>query len=115
MNLSLTGLPNAPIVQVIVGSIVVIALLLVFLWGLNRLSRRTGTRNERRIQILEAHSLGPKQKLLLIRLDDEELLLGVSASGITRLAGPKGGSVDILSDQPGWRLRREPEWDSKAE
>ncbi len=120
MNLTLTGLPNTPIVQVIVGSIVVISLLLVFLWGLNRLSRRTASRGDRRIQVLEAHTLGPKQKLLLIRLDEQEVLVGISASGISALAASggasssKSASVDILADQPGWQLRREPAWDPKA-
>ena len=114
MNLSLPGLPNTPIVQVIVGSVVVIALLIVFLIGLNRLSRRTGSRSDRRIQVLETHALGPKQKLLLIRLDDRELLIGVTASSISTLAGPKGSEVDVLSDTPGWSLRREPAWGPKA-
>lgn len=41
---------------------------------------------QRRIRILEVASVGPRQKLILLRVKDQELLVGVSAQQITTLA-----------------------------
>ncbi len=41
---------------------------------------------QRRIRILESASLGPRQKLVLLRVKDQDLLIGVSVQQISTLA-----------------------------
>jgi flagellar protein FliO/FliZ len=110
MNLTMGGIPSAPIIQLLAGSIAVIALLVVFLFVLQRVTRTARTRSDRRIQILETQVLGPKQKMLLVRLDDQELLIGVTPSGLSTLAGPREHALASSSELQTWSLRREQPW-----
>ncbi len=41
---------------------------------------------QRRIRILESASVGPRQKLVLLRVNEQELLIGVSPQQISTLA-----------------------------
>ncbi len=66
---------------------VVIALLGALLFLLRRAqSRGLPGIPQRRIRILEAASVAPRQKLVLLRVKDQEILVGVSAQQITTLA-----------------------------
>jgi flagellar protein FliO/FliZ len=66
---------------------VIIALLGALLFLLRRAqSRGLPGVPQRRIRILEAASVAPRQKLVLLRVKDQEILLGVSAQQITTLA-----------------------------
>jgi flagellar protein FliO/FliZ len=65
----------------------VIALLLALLWALKRLQGGAlMARKHQQLQIIEALSLGPRQKLVLIQVADQRLLLGVTAGQIQTLA-----------------------------
>lgn len=79
------------LLQYLVSFAFVIALLLGLLYALRKL--QTGSvfaQRGQRLQIVEAVSLGPRQKVVLVRVDDHEVLLGVSAAQINLL--------DTLSD-----------------
>lgn len=82
------SMPGGQALQVLLGTGLVIALLLAFLWVLRRyVQGAPGTRAQRRIQIVEAHSLGPRQRLVLVRVDGHDLLLGMTGTEIRALWG----------------------------
>jgi flagellar protein FliO/FliZ len=71
-----------------IGSLVVVfGLLGAVLWGLKRLQLQTrpGQPGARRLQVLESHSVGPRQKIALVRVGAHEVLVGVSPGQITAL------------------------------
>jgi len=67
----------------------VLVLLLGTLWVLRRIGA-SGLRAQsgRRLAVVESLWLGNRQRVVLIRVDQREILLGVSAQGISRLDGP---------------------------
>ena len=71
-----------------IGSLVLVfGLLGAVLWGLKRLQlqNRPGQPGARRLQVLESHSVGPRQKIALVRVGAHEVLVGVSPGQITAL------------------------------
>ena len=71
-----------------IGSLVLVFVLLgAVLWGLKRLQLQTrpGQPGARRLQVLESHSVGPRQKIALVRVGTHEVLVGVSPGQITAL------------------------------
>jgi flagellar protein FliO/FliZ len=78
----------ADLLQYLLSFVLVIALLLALLWTLKRLQGGAlMQRKQQRLQVLETLSLGPRQKLALVRVNDQELLIGVTAGQIHAL-GP---------------------------
>lgn len=66
----------------------VIALLLASLWGLRKLqSGMVGARGRSaaRLKIVETLSIGPRQKIALVQLDGQDVLLGITAQSINAL------------------------------
>jgi flagellar protein FliO/FliZ len=105
--------------QVLLGTGLVIALLLAFLWVLRRYVQGTpAARAQRRVQILEAHSLGPRQRLVLVRVDGEDLLLGMTATEIRTLwpghAQP-GVARPVSTGGIGAARAAEPRWPPTAQ
>ena len=84
---------------------IVLALLGALLYGLKRLQNGNLLgMPARRIRILESASLAPRQKLVLVRVKDQDLLLGVTVQQINTLATfpvgadeavPEAGAVDL--------------------
>ena len=67
--------------------LLVLALLGGLLWGLKRLQAgalRPGGA-ARQLEIIEAVSVGPRQKIALVRVGNREVLVGVSPAQITAL------------------------------
>lgn len=66
--------------------LLVLALLGGLLWGLKRM--QAGVRlspGVRQLQVLEAVSVGPRQKIVLVRVGAREVLVGVSPTQLTAL------------------------------
>ncbi|MEE9320680.1 MAG: flagellar biosynthetic protein FliO [Granulosicoccus sp.] len=63
--------------------ILVLALAWVFIRALSRFS--PGTSRNGRVQILQNVPLGPRERLILVRLDESEYFLGVTSGGISML------------------------------
>ena len=79
---------------------VVLALLGALLYGLKRLqSGNLLGIPQRRIRILESTSLAPRQKLVLVRVKDQDLLLGVTVQQISTLASFPVGADEPASDE----------------
>ncbi|MEM1437085.1 MAG: flagellar biosynthetic protein FliO [Pseudomonadota bacterium] len=86
----------------------IVALLLLLAAGLKRW-RWQGMAAANPLTVAAASHLGPRERLVMVRVRDRELLLGVSAAGIVKLAdfpAPEdddsversaGGAVDFLS------------------
>ena len=65
----------------------VIGLMAVVLFGLKRMQGLSGgLSNDRQIKHLETMSAGPRQKIILLRVKDREILVGISAGQINTLA-----------------------------
>jgi flagellar protein FliO/FliZ len=67
----------------------VIGLLLAMLWALRKLQNgQFIKRPHQRLQIIESLSVAPRQKIALIRMDNQEVLVGITAQQITVLHTP---------------------------
>lgn len=65
----------------------VLAFFLLALYLVRRVSGRFGARNSAElIKVLSVHHLSPKEKLVLVSVQDESVLIGVSPAGISSLA-----------------------------
>jgi flagellar protein FliO/FliZ len=66
----------------------VIALLLAVLWGLRKMqSGATFLRkSSQRMQTIESLSIGPRQKIVLIQVDGQDVLVGITAHQMTALS-----------------------------
>lgn len=69
--------------------LLVLVLLLAVLWALRRLQGIKGLQGlrpvARRLAVVEALSVGPRQKLAIVRMDDREVLVGITPAGFSLL------------------------------
>jgi len=73
----------------------VLALMAVLLWALRRLQSRMNSQNSgRRLQIIETVSVGPRQKIALVRVGTHEVLVGITPTQMTSLGQlPEGSHI----------------------
>ena len=80
--------------------LLVLGLLALLLFALKRMQGMSlATGGQRQIQQLESLSAGTRQKIVLLRVKDREILVGVSATQITALAewtDPVSGASAVL-------------------
>ena len=79
---------------------VVLALLGVVLFTLKKM--QSGSllgMAPRKIRILDSVSIGPRQKIVLLRVKDEDILVGVTVQQINTLAGFPLSGEEIAADQ----------------
>jgi flagellar protein FliO/FliZ len=80
-----------------IGSFVfVIALLVATLLMLKKMGPRIGVVNNRRLNIIEIQNLGARQKLLLVSVNNDQVLIGLSPQGITPLG--RWGADEQIGD-----------------
>jgi flagellar biosynthetic protein FliO len=78
---------------------VVLALILLLLYGIKKLTRqRIGVSGSRQIEVLESHYLGLKKSISLVRVPGKLLLLGICADRISLLDTLADVPVDSLDD-----------------
>lgn len=70
-----------------VGSMtLVIVVLLAVLWGLKRIQNKMLiATHSGRMQVLETQSIGTRQKIVLVRIGSQEVLLGITPTQINAL------------------------------
>ncbi|HLT05867.1 MAG TPA: flagellar biosynthetic protein FliO [Pseudomonas sp.] len=73
------------IVQLLLGLGLVVALIFGLAWLLKRMQNQTGPRGNQAIQLLASQSLGTRERLLLVQVGEEQVLLGLTAGRITPL------------------------------
>ena len=81
----------------------VIGLLLAVLWGLRKMQSGASflRKNSQRLQTIESLSVGPRQKILLIQIDGQDVLVGVTAHQMTALSPwPVHASASAPSPAP---------------
>lgn len=85
-----TGWTFVDWLQYLLSFALVIGLLLALLWSLRKLQNGQGfiKRPQQRLQMVESLSVAPRQKIALIRLDGQEVLVGITAQSITVLHTP---------------------------
>ncbi len=77
----------------------VIALLGALLYAMKRLqSGKLLGLPQRRIRVLEVVSVAPRQKLMLVRVKDQDLLLGVTVQQISTLASFPLTDEDVVAE-----------------
>lgn len=77
----------------------VIALLLASLWVLRRIQSKQlvlNRKNGGRLRVIESISVGPRQKLMLVAIDDRELLIGTTTQQISALNTPTGKVSELV-------------------
>ena len=100
----MTGLaqPASPLsvgslTQLTLRLLAIVALILAISWALKRL-KLAGPRGSGGIAVIDELSLGPRDRIALIRVGESQVLVGISAAGfvpLTPLAAPivlKGGA-----------------------
>lgn len=76
--------------QYLLSFALVIGLLLAMLWALRKLQQGQGfiKRPQQRLQIVENLSVAPRLKIALIRVDEQEILVGITPQSISVLHNP---------------------------
>jgi flagellar protein FliO/FliZ len=92
-----TGLSFFDALQYLLSFALVIGLLLATLWGLRKMQNAGPfmRKSTQRLQHIESLSIGPRQKVLLIQVDGQDVLVGVTAHQMTALTAwpsPSGTS-----------------------
>jgi flagellar protein FliO/FliZ len=79
---------NGPGLELTTIGVVLLGVLVAVLWFLRRLRPAAGLfgRTSRRLNLVEVRALGPRHRLVLVRVDQREFLIGVSPSDIALLA-----------------------------
>lgn len=93
-----------PWVKLIVALLLVLGLILLLYAASRRGFALLPAARSGQIKVLEMRSLGPKKGVCLIRVRDEEFLLGLGSDRVellARLAGPKTTFAETLDKQPG--------------
>ena len=65
--------------------LIVLVLLVVTLIAIKKMGPKMGLAGSKRLQLLEIQNLGGRQKLVLVRVNNEQVLVGVSGQNITKL------------------------------
>ena len=90
-----TGLSGMDMLRFAGSLILVFGLLGGLLWGLKRM--QAGVRlsgGVRQLEVIEAVSVGPRQKIALVRVGGREVLVGVSPTQLTALGSWPAAALD---------------------
>lgn len=93
-----------PWVKLIVALLLVLGLILLLYAASRKGFGLLPAARSGQIKVLEMRSLGPKKGICLIRVRDEEFLLGLGGDRVellARLEGPKTTFAETLDKQPG--------------
>ncbi len=70
--------------QMLLGLLLVIGLIFLLAWALRRV-QQIGPRGSQAIKLVSSQALGPRDRLLLVQVGREQVLLGISPGRITPL------------------------------
>ena len=78
----------------------VIGLLVVTLYFIKKMGPSISNASNKRLQILEIQNLGARQKLLLISVNADQVLIGISPQGMTNLGTwPLDQQINIAGEE----------------
>ena len=75
----------ADLVSMMGSFLIVLTLLVGTLIMIKKMGPKIGIAGNKRLQVLEVHNLGGRQKLVLVGVNQEQILIGISAQGMSRL------------------------------
>jgi flagellar protein FliO/FliZ len=78
------GSMGGQLVQVLLGLLLVIGMIFVLAWLMRRV-QQIGPRGGQIIKLVATQALGPRDRLVLVQVGNEQILLGLSAGRITPL------------------------------
>jgi flagellar protein FliO/FliZ len=84
--------------QLTLSLMVIVALILVIGWALKRL-KLAGPRGSGEIAVVDELSVGPRERIVLIRVGESQVLVGVSAAGLVPLT-PLAAPIAIKGSGP---------------
>jgi flagellar protein FliO/FliZ len=70
--------------QLVLGLLLVVGLIFVLAWVLRRV-QRIGPGNAQVIELVGSRALGPRDRLVLVQVGEEQILLGITPGRITPL------------------------------
>lgn len=70
--------------KLLLGLLLVVGLIFLLAWVLRRM-QQFNPRGNQAIKLISSHALGPRERLLLVQVGSEQILLGLSAGRITPL------------------------------
>jgi flagellar protein FliO/FliZ len=80
------GFDSADLFRMIGSFALVLAIMAGLLWTLRKLQSRLNSQNAgKRMQVLETLSVGPRQKFALLKVGDNEVLVGITPTQMTSL------------------------------
>ena len=86
----MTGMPQpasplsvGSLAQLTLSLIAIVALILVISWALKRL-KLAGPRGSGEIAVLDQLSVGPRERIVLVRVGESQVLVGIGAQGWCR-------------------------------
>lgn len=72
------------LLQLVLGLLLVVGLIFVLAWLMRRV-QRSGPAGNQVIELVGSRALGPRDRLVLVQVGNEQILLGVSPGSITAL------------------------------
>jgi len=94
---------------------VVLVLLAATLFGLKKMGLSSTKDATKKLNVSEVHNLGPRQKLIVVTINNEQVLLGVTPQAINRLGSwPEQQTADDL-DQSSEIDQIEPEFERASD
>ena len=80
------GFESSDLFRMIGSFILVLAIMAGLLWALRKLQSRLNSQNSgKRMQVLETLSVGPRQKFALLKVGDNEVLVGITPTQMSSL------------------------------
>lgn len=81
---TVSGGMGGQVMQLLFGLIVVVGLIFVLAWVMRRV-QRVGPNNGQVIELVSTRALGPRDRLVLVQIGNEQVLLGITPGRITPL------------------------------
>jgi len=96
------GVATGGALEVTLALLVVVAFIAMLAWGARRLRRiGVGVGVGQRIQLLEERAVGPKERCVLVRIGDTDLLIGVAQGSVRPLhVFPAGANTEAPPAPP---------------
>ena len=85
--------------SMIASFVLVIGLLVATLFALKKINPAISGSSRARMRILEVKNLGARQKLLLVSVNGEQILIGLTPQGMSRLGGWQPDEQSEIEEQ----------------
>ena len=97
-----SNVPGSPLLQVSGALVLILAIIFIVAWLAKRLGFAGKSAGSRGLKVSATTSVGPRERVVIVEVDDARLVLGVTASNISVLhkLPPAPVVVDERADAP---------------